>query len=828
MANADGKVVISTALDNSGIKKGAGQVKGAFGGLSSAVKTASNAMQNAFNGNFNKSVAMAQARVRDLERQFESATIAYNDALKADDDSAAERASNRRIKLYDQIKAAREKLSIQMQAASQREASVQNTGTTKVKSGFATLSKAANSFKNTVVKAFSGAKSIISGLGKAVSSIKGKFSSASKSVGRFGSRFKQIVSGALFFNLLSSAIRKMTEYFGSALSSSTQMQESFANLKGAAMTAAAPIIDLLTPALTALANCVATVLSYLSQLISFFTGKSVAAMSSAAKKMQGAAGTAKKAAASLAGFDEIQKLNSDNAGGGGMATISPNYDFKGESSFLDSIMESVKGGDWKNVGATLSKELSKCLKSVKWPDIKKKAAEWMGGLADGINGFVGGLDFGAVGDTIGESINTLIVSVGSFVAQTDWSSLGNGIGTAISNIFLSIDWEQYKMSLTEGFNGILELIAGFAEGFAPLQGINFTEAVTSLQDLWDSLMDFVEVVGGSLAEVYKTVLKPLLGWAIESAVPATVDVLTEAFNALSEILIPVMDGIDGLMTGLQPVIAFIEEVVMIALNGLKDLFERLAYTFMSKGEEITTIVSGIGEIVAIVWARLEPIINTAKEYIRAAFETVNIIVEATIGAVLEILGGLIDFVVGVFTGDWERAWDGIVGIFEGIGEALIGVINGIIAAINGLISGVCAGINTVINAMNKLRWTIPDWVPGGMGGKTFGFNLKTISVPQIPYLAQGAVLPPNEPFMAVVGDQRHGTNVEAPLATIQEAVAVVMADYNAANMAGMETIVALLRDILEAILGIQIGDDVITAAVQRHQAKMAVVRGGNA
>ena len=60
------------------------------------------------------------------------------------------------------------------------------------------------------------------------------------------------------------------------------------------------------------------------------------------------------------------------------------------------------------------------------------------------------------------------------------------------------------------------------------------------------------------------------------------------------------------------------------------------------------------------------------------------------------------------------------------------------------------------------------------GGKTFGFSLKTVTAPAIPYLAKGAVLPANKPFMAVVGDQRHGTNVEAPLTTIQEAVAVVL------------------------------------------------------
>ena len=99
-------------------------------------------------------------------------------------------------------------------------------------------------------------------------------------------------------------------------------------------------------------------------------------------------------------------------------------------------------------------------------------------------------------------------------------------------------------------------------------------------------------------------------------------------------------------------------------------------------------------------------------------------------------------------------------------------------------------------------------------------------MPQIPYLAKGAVLPANRPFLAMVGDQRHGTNIEAPLATIQEAVALVMDDMIASNTAGQEMIVGVLRELLEAVMGIRVGDEVIGRAVQRYNRKMAVVKGG--
>ena len=100
-----------------------------------------------------------------------------------------------------------------------------------------------------------------------------------------------------------------------------------------------------------------------------------------------------------------------------------------------------------------------------------------------------------------------------------------------------------------------------------------------------------------------------------------------------------------------------------------------------------------------------------------------------------------------------------------------------------------------------------------------------MKTPQIPYLAQGAVLPAGKPFLAVVGDQRHGTNVEAPLATIQEAMALVMEDFVASNTAGQEAVVAVLTKILQAVLGISLNESTVAGAVSRYQDKMAVVKG---
>ncbi len=164
-------------------------------------------------------------------------------------------------------------------------------------------------------------------------------------------------------------------------------------------------------------------------------------------------------------------------------------------------------------------------------------------------------------------------------------------------------------------------------------------------------------------------------------------------------------------------------------------------------------------------------------------------------------------------------------VFTPLADGLRLVVNVVIGMVNVLITVFVGVINAVVSALNLLSFKVPDWVPG-LGGKRFGFQIKPVETPQIPYLAQGAVLPANRPFLAMVGDQKHGTNIEAPLTTIQEAVSLVMEDYAASNLAGHQATVSVLQELLAAVLGISIGDDTLAAAVDRYNGKLSVVRGG--
>ncbi len=124
-----------------------------------------------------------------------------------------------------------------------------------------------------------------------------------------------------------------------------------------------------------------------------------------------------------------------------------------------------------------------------------------------------------------------------------------------------------------------------------------------------------------------------------------------------------------------------------------------------------------------------------------------------------------DSVVKIF----KEVKESVIGIWDEIVKGIKTAVNGIIGVINGMISGIVSGINNMISALNKLQFDVPDWVPE-IGGQKFGLNISKVSAPQIPYLATGAVIPPNAPFMAMLGDQTHGRNLEAPEDLIRQIV----------------------------------------------------------
>lgn len=169
------------------------------------------------------------------------------------------------------------------------------------------------------------------------------------------------------------------------------------------------------------------------------------------------------------------------------------------------------------------------------------------------------------------------------------------------------------------------------------------------------------------------------------------------------------------------------------------------------------------------------------------------------GDVKQIFGGLIDFIAGGFSGDWSRAWNGIVdafgGIFSLIADIAKGPINMVIGLINGMLDGLESGINWIVRRVNALSFDVPDWVPV-IGGDHFGFDLPEVGFGSIPYLAEGGYVKPNTPQLAMIGDNKHQGEVVAP-----EDKLIDMAQ-KAAAMASSAELLAEAISILKQILKI--------------------------
>ena len=176
---------------------------------------------------------------------------------------------------------------------------------------------------------------------------------------------------------------------------------------------------------------------------------------------------------------------------------------------------------------------------------------------------------------------------------------------------------------------------------------------------------------------------------------------------------------------------------------------------------------------------------------------------------------------------FQTLCDGIVERFRTVTDSVNDVIDNLIDNFNSLIESLANGINNMMARFREAR-NMASSGSSRYSEDEAGIAISQISYPtaQVPMLARGAVIPPNHKFLAVLGDQTHGTNVEAPLTTIQEAVAVVMEDMIQSNIAGHEATVSVLQQILEAVLGIELDGETLSNAVGNYNKKMAMVRGG--
>ena len=351
-------------------------------------------------------------------------------------------------------------------------------------------------------------------------------------------------------------------------------------------------------------------------------------------------------------------------------------------------------------------------------------------------------------------------------------------------------WDTALRPLGEYLLGdfIPSIVNAFSETFAPIVG---AVGEVFLEQFAQNFSLGCQLVGNAI----QNYLMPLLGF-LQQVVQDMLAAVSEAWAVYGQ---PILDR---LAQGCEQLRGWVQtlyyELIRPVLDELMARLEQLWQEHLDPlWENLTLLFGAVVEMITILWTEallpllqnitdtFAPLVAGAVQYVVDCFFNGLGTIAQVADGIAGVLRGLCECVSGVFTADWDRAWRGLSNIFESVWDTMVGVakqgVNGIIDLVNFMLRALTGGLNAVIDRLNRISVEIPHWVPD-YGGQRFGVNLPRVPEYQIPRLAKGAVLPANRPFLAVVGDQRRGTNVEAPLETIRQAVADVLGGAGAAQL----------------------------------------------
>ena len=454
----------------------------------------------------------------------------------------------------------------------------------------------------------------------------------------------------------------------------------------------------------------------------------------AAAGLDDATSAAKELKKSVMGFDELNILNGNTASGAGSAGVSggsgfdfelPEYGFLNDvSKQADEVTQKLKNAlpwilaisagfaAWK-LGPKLGLDLQKTI-----------------GLAVGI--------FGAL--TLVQNILDAIVNG---VTEENMTGMIFGMTLAVTGLYVALG--PVAGGITAIVSGLAVLAVAFSD--AEKSGWNFQNQMLAIAGILAAGVGIGILIGSWIPLLIAMIASLLLsittatghGQELISGVKETlqgfIDFFAGIFTGDTE---RTAKGIEGIFSGLKGVIGSVIDGIRDWLNGLLDWIDKKTN------------------------GKLKPLITGIKAIVTAVFGNIKQTVGNVIDDIKTIFSGLIKFISGVFSGDFDKAWEGIKDIFKGIWNTIIDLLNG---AINIIIKG----LNWLIKQMNKISFDVPSWVPY-VGGKSIGVNISYISENVLPRLAKGAVIPANDEFLAVLGDQTHGNNIEAPEGLIRKIV----------------------------------------------------------
>lgn len=311
-------------------------------------------------------------------------------------------------------------------------------------------------------------------------------------------------------------------------------------------------------------------------------------------------------------------------------------------------------------------------------------------------------------------------------------------------------------------------------------GIDYSGEITysqKLLDILNNIKDFVvenkEVVIGMIAGITGALIalntlgfKPIKSLGIGIAIAGIVILIQGIINFIKD---PSWENFGTILTGLSFILAGVA-IAMLAVNATNPVawimlaiaaVAALGAIIIKYKDEIMGWLSKAGD-----WI-YEKVIKPIVNFFTSMWDNLKNGAKNAWEGIKNIFSTVASFFKNIFT----NAWEGVKKVFSVGGKIFDGIKEGILSGFITIVNAIIGGINKVVSVpFNGINWALKKIRDiEFLGISPFKDLIKTINIPQIPRLATGAVIPPRSEFMAILGDQKRGVNIETPLDTMIEA-----------------------------------------------------------
>lgn len=609
-----------------------------------------------------------------------------------------------------------------------------------------------------VSKVSDGVKKGVNGLKKIKNSIGGVLSKL-KNSNLLKTMRQMVLSMAVFqamskgVEFLKSGLQNLAVYSKEYNKNMSALVSSTGMLKNSLAVAFAPIISAVIPYLVKLIDWISAAANAVSRFFAILGGKktytqAIKQNKNYAASLNNVGKSADNAKGSLAGFDDLDVLQKNDASGSGGGSSFGGADGSGfeqadvgvVSDWAEQFKSAVDSGDWYGVGSLVAQKLNEALSAIDWGFIQTQAANFATNLANGLNGFVSGLDWNLIGTTIGNGLMTALLFVYTVLTTFNFEELGTGLADGINGAFSAISWDLIGDTVIAGIQGMCDMVVAFLDELDIFDGVNFDGLREALDGLGESLSPFSDTVGSGLQWFLENVLIPLAAWTISEVLPGFLNAVAGAVDFVNQVISDAQPMLQWFWDNiLAPIAEFTGGVIVSVLDGIGD-----ALSWIAENEVAMAILEGLAIAIGLVSAAFTifTAVSTAASAaggvlagVIAAINWPLVLITAAIAAVIAI-GILLyknwDTVKEKAVEIWGKIKEFISNAIEKVKEVISNVINkiketwsniwgkikdtaskvwdGIKSAITGTINGIKTGISNTLNAIKSV-W---DKIWGGL------------------------------------------------------------------------------------------------------------------